>query len=232
MVRPYTPLRDSAQTQPLLSLARANGVPATRLWVADESARSSRLTAGVTGFLGTTRITLSDNLLRQGTPDEILAVMGRQIGHYEMGHTLRMALLFGLVILAGFAFVAFLFRFATGLFGGNWQVRKPDDIAGLPLILALMGIFLFLFTPVTNSIVRTTEREADLFGVNAVRKPDAFASLVLKQAGTHKLDPGVTQETIYFDQPSGKSRIAMMMRWKAEHLRDVDVRDSVRTNPH
>ena len=228
----HTPLPDSAQTQPLLSLARANGVPANRLWVVDESTQSSRLSASVTGFLGTTRITLSDNLLRQGTPDEVLAALGREIGHYEMGHILRMALLFGLVVIAGFGFTAIVFRFATGLFGGNWQVRQPDDIAGLPLITALMGIFLFLFTPVTSSIIRTTEREADLFGVNAVRKPDAFASLVLKQSGTRKLDPGFTEETVYFDHPSGKSRIVMMMRWKAEHLRDLDVRDSVRDNPH
>ncbi len=228
----YTPLPDSAQTQPLLSLARANGVPAARLWVSDESTQSARLSANVTGFLGTTRIILSDNLLRQGTPDEVLAAMGREIGHYEMGHILRMALLFGLVLIAGFGLTAIVFRFATGLFGGNWQVRQPDDVAGFPLIAALMGIFLVLFTPVTSSIVRSTEREADLFGVNAVRKPDAFASLVLKKSGTRKLDPGFTEETIYFDHPSGKSRIAMMMRWKAEHLRDLDVRDSVRDSPH
>jgi STE24 endopeptidase len=228
----YSPLPDSAQTQPILSLARANGVPAARIWVADASSQSQRLSADVTGFIGTTRIILSDNLMRQGTPDEVLAVVGREIGHYEMGHTLRVVLLFGLVILAGFAFVALAFRFTTGLFGGNWQVRQPDDVAGLPLIAALMGIFLFLFTPVTNSIVRTTEREADLFGVNAVRKPDAFASVVLKQSGYRKLDPGTAEEAFYFDHPSGKSRIAMMMRWKAEHLRDVDIRDTVRDNPH
>lgn len=228
----YSPLPDSAQTQPILSLARGNGVPAERLWVANASSQSSRLSADVTGFLGTTRIVLSDNLLRQGTPDEVLAVVGREIGHYEMGHTLRMVLLFGLVILVGFGFVALTFRITTEMFGGNWQVRQPDDIAGLPLIVALMSIFLFLFTPVTSSIMRTTEREADLFGVNAVRKPDAFASVILKQSGYRKLDPSPTEETIYFDHPSGKSRIAMMMRWKAEHLRDVDVRDSVRDNPH
>lgn len=228
----YAPLPDSPLTQQILSLARANGVPADRLWVADASAQSSRLTANVTGFLGTTRITLSDNLLAHATPDEVLAVMGREIGHYEMGHTLRMVLLFGLVILVGFGFVALAFRFATGIFGGNWQVRQPDDVAGLPLIVALMSIFLFLVTPVTNSIVRTTEREADLFGVNAVRKPDAFASMALKLSRDVKLDPDSTEETVYFDHPSGKSRISMMMRWKAEHIRDLDIRDTVRDNPH
>lgn len=95
-----------------------------------------------------------------------------------------------------------------------------------------MSIFLFLVTPVTNSIVRTTEREADLFGVNAVRKPDAFASVALKLSRDMKLDPDATEETVYFDHPSGKSRIAMMMRWKAEHIRDLDIRDTVRDNPH
>jgi STE24 endopeptidase len=228
----YAPLPDSPLNQQILSLARANGVPADRLWVVDESAQSVRPTAHVTGFLGTTRITLSDNLLKQATPDEVLAVMGREIGHYEMGHTLRMVLLFGLVILVGFGFVALVFRFATGIFGGNWQVRQPDDVAGLPLIVALMSIFLFLVTPVTNSIVRTTEREADLFGVNAVRKPDAFASVALKLSHDRKVDPGSTEETVYFDQPSARGRIAMMMRWKAEHIRDLDIRDTVRDNPH
>jgi STE24 endopeptidase len=98
--------------------------------------------------------------------------------------------------------------------------------------VALMSIFLFLVTPVTNSVVRTTEREADLFGVNAVRKPDAFASVSLKLSRDRKIDPGSTEEAVYFDQPSAKSRVAMMMRWKAEHVRDLDIRDSVRDNPH
>ena len=118
-----------------------------------------------------------------------------------------LALLFGLVILVGFGFVALAFRFTTGIFGGNWQVRQPDDVAGLPLIVALMSIFLFLVTPVTNSIVRTTEREADLFGVNAVRKPDAFASAALKLSRDRQIDPGSTEETAYFDQPSARSRV-------------------------
>ena len=121
-------------------------------------------------------------------------------------------LLLGLVIIAGFGFVAWGFRLATDLFGGNWQVRQPDDIAGLPLLVALMSIFLFLATPVTNSIVRTTEQQADIFGVNAVRKPDAFASVVLKLSTYRKLDPGPMEETIFYDHPSGRSRIAAMMQ--------------------
>jgi STE24 endopeptidase len=228
----YSPLPETPLKQQILSLARANGVPADTVWVADESRQSSRISANVSGFLGTPQISLNDNLLNQGTPDEVLAVVGHEMGHYVLGHTLRMVLLFGLVILVGFGFVALGFRYATDLFGGNWQVRQPDDVAGLPLIVALMSIFFFLTMPVTNSITRATEREADLFGVNAVRKPDAFASVVLKLSSYRKLDPGAIEDAVFFDHPSGKSRIAMLMNWKAEHIRDPDIRDTVRDNPH
>ncbi len=227
----YSPLPDSPLKSDILALARANGVPAESVWLVDESRQSNRISANVSGFLGTTRISLNDNLLNQGTHDEVLAVLGHEMGHYVMDHTTRLLLLLGLVMIAGFAFVAWGFRVAIALFGGNWQVRQPDDIAGLPLLVALMSIFLFLATPVTNSIARTTEEQADIFGVNAVRKPDAFASMVLKLSTYRKLDPAPWEEVIFYDHPSGRRRIAAMMQWKKEHIGDADIRDSVPGNP-
>src|SRR6201999_2247662 len=164
----YSALPDSPLKADILSLARANGVPSDNVWLVDESRQSDRISANVSGFLGTTRISLNDNLLKKASHDEVLAVLGHEMGHYVMDHTTRLVLLLGLVMIAGFGFVAWGFGFATGIFGGNWQVRAPSDIAGLPLLVALMSIFMFFATPVTNSIVRSTEREADIFGVNAV----------------------------------------------------------------
>ena len=70
-----------------------------------------------------------------------------------------------------------------------------------------------------------------VFGVNAVRKPDAFATMVLKLSSYRKLDPGPLEEMIFYDHPSGRTRIAAMMRWKKEHVGDPDIRDSVSGNP-
>jgi STE24 endopeptidase len=228
----YTALPDSPLKQQIASLARANGLEADNIWLVDESRQSTRISANVSGFLGTTRISLNDNLLKRGTPDEVLAVVGHEMGHYVMGHTLRGVLLTGLVTLIGFGFVAFAFGLSAGIFGGNWQVREPDDVAGLPLLVALMSIYLFAAAPLTNSITRSMENEADIFGVNAVRKPDAFASVILKLADYRKLDPGPWEETMLYDHPSGRTRILTMMRWKKEHVRDLDIRDSVNGNPH
>jgi STE24 endopeptidase len=223
----YSPLPDSPMKQEILSLARANDIPATNVWLDDASRQSNRISANVSGFLGTTRITLNDNLLKQGNPDEVLAVLGHEMGHYVMGHTTRLILLLGLVTIAGFAFVNWAFGVAVDLFGGNWHVRRVDDIAGLPLLAALGTLFFFLATPVTNSIVRGTEYQADIFGLNAVRKPDAFATVTLKLSTYRKLDPGKWEEIIFYDHPSGRVRIETAMRWKKEHIRDADIRDTV-----
>jgi STE24 endopeptidase len=224
----YSPLPASPLKMQILSLARANGVPVDNVWLVDASRQSSRVSANVSGYLGTARITLNDNLLKQGSPDEVLAVLGHEMGHYVMDHITRELLLEGLVILVGFAFIHRGFLFAVDLFGGQWQVRKVSDVAGLPLLAALGTIFLFLATPVTNSISRTTEYQADIFGLDAVRKPDAFATVMLKLSTYRKLEPGAWEEIIFYDHPSGRTRIEAAMRWKKEHIADPDIRDTAK----
>lgn len=222
----YSSLPASPLKTQILSLARANDVPVDNVWLVDASRQSNRVSANVSGFLGTARISLNDNLLHQGTPDEVLAVLGHEMGHYVMGHVTREILLEGLVILLGFAFLHWGFLLACDVFGGQWQVRRISDIAGLPLLAALGSIFLFLATPVTNSISCTTEHQADIFGMNAVRKPDAFATVMLKLSTYRKLEPGKWEEIIFYDHPSGRTRIESAMRWKKEHIADSDIRDT------
>jgi len=224
----YSPLPDSPLKAQILSLARANDVPAANVYLVDASRQSNRVSANVSGFLGTTRISLNDNLLKQGTSDEVLAVMGHEMGHYVMGHITRGILMNGLVIILGFAFTNWSYLLALDFFGGQWQVRKISEVAGLPLLAGLAGIFMFLATPVTNSITRTGEYQADLFGLDAVRKPDAFASVMLKLSTYRKLEPGKWEEMIFYDHPSGRTRIEAAMRWKKEHIADQDIRDTAK----
>jgi len=71
---------------------------------------------------------------------------------------------------------------------------------------------------VVNTIIRVQEVEADLYGLNAARQPDGEAEVALKLGEYRKLSPGPWEEAIFFDHPSGRSRILMAMRWKAENL--------------
>jgi STE24 endopeptidase len=81
----------------------------------------------------------------------------------------------------------------------------------------LFSAYLFVLTPVLNSIVRANEYQADLFGLNAARQPDGFAQAALKLAPYRKLEPSPLEEMLLYDHPSGRTRIFTAMRWKAEH---------------
>lgn len=214
----YTKLQDPKIKQSILSMARANGIPATEVYEVDASRQSTRVSANVSGFLGTERITLNDNLLKRCTPEEIQAVMGHEMGHYVLHHVFKDVVFFTLVILVGFAFLNWGLNWSLARWGQRWGIRGITDSAVLPLALIILSVFFFVMTPVVNSQIRTEEYEADIFGLNASHQPDGEAEVDLKLGEYRKLDPGPLEEMIFFDHPSGRTRITAAMRWKAEHL--------------
>jgi STE24 endopeptidase len=210
-------LEDARVVAPILSLARANGIATGEVWEIDASKQSKRVSANVSGLLGTERITLNDNLLNRASLPEIEAVMGHEMGHYVLNHISKGLMELGIVIVAGFALLARLFERLRRRYEARWRVRDIGDLAGLPLAALLFSAYLFVLTPALSSIVRVQEYEADLFGLNAARQPDGFAQAALKLSEYRKLEPGPLEEMVFFDHPSGRTRIFAAMRWKAEH---------------
>jgi STE24 endopeptidase len=214
----YKSLPDSPLKVQILSMARANGIPATDVYWFDASRQSKRISANVSGMFGTTRISLNDNLLKRSSPDEVKAVLGHEMGHYVLNHVYKGIVFFGIVIVLAFAFVRWGFGWAERRWGERWDVRGVGDVAGLPLLAALFSIFMFFMTPVTNTITRTMEAEADAFGLNAARQPDGFAQAAVQLSEYRKMHPGPVEEFLFYDHPSGWQRIHRAMIWKAENL--------------
>ncbi len=172
----------------------------------------------VSGFLGTTRIALNDNLLKQCTLPEIRMVMAHEMGHYVLNHGAKLLTYFGIFILVGFALARILFDAAVRRWGNKWAIRGIADPAGLPLLVLILSTLVFVLTPLVNTVIRVTEREADAFGINTSREPDGMAEVALKLGAYRKLDPTPLEEFIFFDHPSGRARIRMAMDWKGAHL--------------
>ncbi len=214
----YTVLADPKVVDPILRLARANGIPADKVYEMDASKQSKRVSANVSGFLGTTRVTLNDNLLNRSTLPEIEAVMGHEMGHYVMNHVFKEILFFGIVIVVGFAFLRWAMERSLAAFGSRWGISGMGDVAVVPLAIFIFSAYLFVLTPFLNSFIRMQEQEADMFGLNAARQPDGFAEAALKLGEYRKMEPGPIEEWIFFDHPSGATRIRNAMRWKAENL--------------
>jgi STE24 endopeptidase len=214
----YTELTDPKIKDPILAMARANQIPVTKVYEVDASRQTKRVSANVAGFLGTTRIALNDNLLKQCTLPEIREVMAHEMGHYVLNHGFKLVLYSGVSFLFAFGLARVLFDAAARRWGNRWGVRGIADPAGLPLLSFILTTIFFLLTPVSNSAVRVTEREADAFSINTAREPEGMAKVALKLGEYRKLDPSPMEEIIFFDHPSGRARIRMAMDWKAAHL--------------
>ena len=214
----YKPLADPKISQPILAMARANQIPVHEVFEVDASRQSNRVSANVSGLFGTTRISLNDNLLKRCTLPEIRAVMAHEMGHYILNHSFKLILYYGLFIFGAFAFSKLTFGWALRRWGERWGLRGLADPAGFPLLALLFSLFFFLITPLANTAIRVTEREADAFGINTAREADGFARVSLLLADYRKLDPGPLEEFIFFDHPSGRARIRMAMDWKAANL--------------
>jgi len=214
-----TRLQDPKIVDPILSMARANGIPAKDVYQVDASRQTTRMSANVSGFANTMRITLNDNLLRRGSPEEIQSVMGHEMGHYVLNHIYKFTIFVSIVIFLAFVFLDQSLDWALQRWGEKWQIHGVGDTAVLPLVILIVSILSFVITPIMNTYIRTEEHEADMYGINTSRQPDGFAQAAIHLGEYRKMSPSPVEEWIFFDHPSGRNRIYAAMRWKAENLK-------------
>ena len=214
---PAGPLRDR-----IVAVAAANDIPAQHIYVSDASRQTKRISANVSGMGPTIRITLNDNLLNRTSPDEVLAVMGHEMGHYVLGHIWRSLILLMLVSALLWFAVAKLGPRVLARWPG-WGVRDVADPAGAPVLFAIASVGALVMTPVLNTIIRTNEVEADAFGLDAARQPDGFARVAMLLSEYRKISPGPVEEVLFFDHPSGENRVRMSMQWKKDHVPNATI---------
>lgn len=206
------PLRDRIET-----VAAQYDIPAEHIYVFDQSKQHKRISANVSGFGPTIRISLNDNLLERTSEPEILAVMGHEMGHYKLGHVWWIVGIMLLIFGIGLFLVSRMAPWLIARYGERWGVRDVTDPASLPVLGILLSAFFLLATPATNSLIRINESEADKFGLDAAREPDGFAQVAMRLSEYRKIEPGPVEEFLFFDHPSGATRVRMAMEWKAEH---------------
>jgi Zn-dependent protease with chaperone function len=185
----FTPLRDPQLGRRILALAERAGIPARHVYQVDRSKQTRRYNAYVTGFGASQRIVLWDTILDGMKQDEILSIMGHEMGHYRLAHVWKGIALYWML--------SFILLWASSLamsaalrrYGARWRVRGLSDLAALPLLLATVTIASFLAEPAVNAISREIEHEADVFGIEVTRDNDAAARAFIKLASQNRSNP-------------------------------------------
>jgi STE24 endopeptidase len=217
----YKPMAAGPLRDRILAMAAANHIPANNVYVFDASKQSKRISANVSGLGPTIRISLNDNLLNRATPAEVKAVMGHEMGHYVLGHVWKGILAFSLVFLLAALILWRVTPWALARWGAKWRIESVADPAVVPLFALIVTVYAAAMTPVLNTIVRTQESQADAFGLDTAREPDGFASVAMKLSEYRKIEPSPLEEALFFDHPSGRTRVRMAMDWKARHLAEL-----------
>lgn len=143
-------------------------IPADRMFEMNASEKLKSVNAYVTGFGASKRVVVWDTTIQKMTVPQTLFVFGHEMGHYVLGHIPK-SIAFAAVVLLIFLYLGFrLLNRILASWSARWQIRGADDWASLPVLLAVVGFFAFVASPVFSTYSRYQEHEADVYGLEVI----------------------------------------------------------------
>ena len=208
----FTPLANSephlaARIEQITTRAGAP-IPQSRIFEMNASAKLNEVNAYVTGLGASKRVVIWDTTIRRMSEDEVLFTTGHEMGHYVLNHV-RDGILFSCVVLVLFLYLAFrLLHWMLARWGETWAIQGQDDLAVLPVLILLLVIFGFLFTPISNAYSRYLEHQADQYGLEVIHGliPDApivaaHAFQVLGEVDLEEPKPSTAVKLWFYTHP-------------------------------
>jgi STE24 endopeptidase len=211
----FVPLQNRELRDKLLAEASQAGIEGARVFQVDISKRTTKLNAYVTGIGPTKRIVLWDTTLKALSEDEILAIMGHEMGHYVLGHIWWR---FGEGVVGAFILLWLLHKLLPWLvrvWGTRYGVRDVGDIGGLPIALFALQCLLFLQTPVESALSRMHEHAADRYGLELTHKNEAMARAFVTFVTHDYSDPDPPKFLVYwfYSHPPLKERVDFALHY-------------------
>lgn len=210
----YRPVPPGEVRAALEEIAEDVDIPKDRIFMYDGSRQSDRFTANVSGLGPSARIAIADVALKEASLAEVRAVTGHEAGHYKLGHIWRYVAIFPLLAMLFFFLLDRLFAPAARILGSDATLDEPR---GLPVFAVAGSVLGLIVTPITNTITRVGETEADIYSLETVNEPEALASALVKTAEYRYPRPSVLQEALFYTHPSVEKRVLRAMEWKATH---------------
>jgi STE24 endopeptidase len=218
----FEPLRDPVLRRDLVAEASRAGIENSRVYEVNKSKQTNTMNAYVTGIGPTARIVMWDTLLQKLDHDEVLAVMGHEMGHYVEKHLWK-----GIAFSVALSFFVFaigqaLYERGLARWGSRWLVREErGDPAALPWLLALSTAITFLLSPVTSGFSRHIEHQADIFSLELTHLNEPLASAFVKFAEDSKADPRPPRfiEWWRYSHPSLGRRIDFVLGYRPSSRR-------------
>lgn len=189
----FGPMRDPTLQAEILALADRTGIDDVKVFEVNKSADTEAVNAYVAGFLNTKRVVLWDTIIEKLGRNQILFVVGHEMGHYVLGHAWQRLLYSSLLLLLALYVAQRSVHGVIARFRDRFGFAQMTDVASLPLFLLLFNALSFATDPVTTAVIRHQEHEADRFGLELTRNNYAAAGtwLVLQRENLQNPRPGI-----------------------------------------
>jgi STE24 endopeptidase len=203
----YEPIKDELLRKKIIALMAQVGLKAKGIYQVDEGKRSKHTNAYFTGIGKTKRIVLFDTLLASHSPEEILAVLAHEIGHWKRKHILKQL---SFMIAASLVVLYFVYLIV------NWPplystfgLKYTPVYAGLLLVSLYFSCIGFFFSPIGAVITRRYEREADKMAVELVGTSEPMINALKRLAKDNlsNLHPHPLYVWFYYSHPPLIERI-------------------------
>lgn len=178
-----TPLEDGELRQAIEAYSKKINFSLDNIYVVDGSKRSSKANAYFSGIGKKKKIVLYDTLIEKNTPDELVAVLAHEVGHFKKKHIIST------MILSVLQVGAILFLLSKVVFSTEVSLALGASKHVPHINLIAFG---FLFTPLSKIIgilmslfSRKNEYEADAYARDTF-SGEALSS-ALKNLSVHNL---------------------------------------------
>lgn len=199
----FEPLKDEVLNEKITTLLNQVGFESSGVFSVDASKRDNRLNAYFGGLGKTKRVVLFDTLIQKLTHNELLAVLGHELGHFKNGDNKKNIAIMGVLMFGLFGLFGNL---SDELFLSFGLVNEPSSV--LVLILIFSTPVLFFVMPIISYFSRKNEYGADDFGSQLQSKED-LKSALLKLANENKSFPlsHKLQIIFYYSHPPLTERL-------------------------
>jgi Zn-dependent protease with chaperone function len=207
-----TPLPEGAVRRRTLALAARANTRVRGVFSMNMSAKTTAANAAVMGLGNTRRIVIGDTLLDRYTPDEIEVVVAHELGHQVHWDIPKLVAVQVVTTLGGLYLANVVLHTVVSSVP---HYQGLSDVATLPLVGAVLGIFGLVVLPLANGFSRYVERQADVYALQLTGKTDAFIGAMTRLANQNlaELEPSPIIEFLLYDHPSTGKRLDFAREW-------------------
>jgi STE24 endopeptidase len=203
---PIRPLEHETLRMRLLALADRAGARVLGAYEWGVAGKTRKANAALAGIGATRRILVSDTMLADYSEDEIEVVLAHEMAHHVHGDIWKGIVFQSVLMLGGFYVAAEVLRRLSGPIG----LHGGDDVAGLPLLLLVLGAVSLVMMPLAHAMSRAYERKADRFALDLTRNPSAFVSALRRLSAQNLAEdnPSRLVQWLFYSHPPIRERIA------------------------